>query len=858
MTVRTQHVVEVLAPAGGPDCLPAAVAGGANAVFLGLRHFNARGRAENFRTAELPHHVAYLHHHGLKCYVVMNTLIHDDEYPKALTLAAAAQESGVDAVIVQDLGLWHVLAKQFPHLKRHASTQMTVHDPSQIEELARVGAERVILARELGLDEIARCTRVANDLGVETEAFVHGALCYAFSGQCLMSNFSGCRSANRGTCAQNCRFDYTAEGAAEPDTVISMKDLSAAHRIAELADAGVSSLKIEGRLKGPEYVYTTSRVYRAAVDAWREGRPFDAAWAADLLKDVFARPQTDAPFDREYSDASRLHRYAPETDRAPDATVVAADTRRGEVTVESPVPVTAGQGYAFTVGRWNGGFLVLTAQAAGRNRWKLTVRSGMRLPPLPPGTGLFRNADHARKREAAAAMAAVPIDAVPEPTVAVDLVLSGAEGQPLTVAATVADGRIATVIGSVPLAPAANAPLSEALVRDKLGAFGGTAYHAAAIRLDCAAGLFVPAGELKALRRALVEALDSAKPTTKPMPEASVAPGAVVSAPSSPHAGVPAFRHSHLWVSVGSLAAARAALAAGASAAWLDDPTLDLWGAHPPTLDTTGIPSGSLWLRHPPTAPVSPHLAAIGLPVVAGHLGVIAAARNAGLPVIVDHYGNSFGLAAADAYAAHGALGVVLSLECSSREVQRLAARRTARVGDTALVALTVHGRVPSMLTRQDHALAPGESRAIQATPADGGLPYELQRRRFGRTGGDTVIWEGRRLCAPAATAATAGLVDAWLLELADLDPAAVDELVMAYYDLRAAAEHHLRGAPPVVADDADVPAEIPRDTADTTLREVIARIESLARQHAPAGLFPGHLLRGSRDLDAVDASRPG
>ena len=797
---------EVLAPAGAPECLPAAVAGGATAVYLGLRHFNARGRAENFRTAELARHVAYLHHHGLKCYVVLNTLIHDDEHPKALLLAAAAQTAQVDAVIVQDLGLWQALARDFPRLKRHASTQMTVHHASQIEELARLGAERVILARELSLAEIGACTRAAHAVGVQTEIFVHGALCYSFSGQCLISNFAGCRSANRGTCAQNCRFDY--------ERSLSMKDLSLAHRLGELAAAGVSSLKIEGRLKGPEYVYTVSRVYRAAVDAWREGRTFDQAWAQDLLKDVFSRPQTDAPLQGVYGEESRLHRFAPGQDRSPDATIVAGDARQGEVVVDCRQAVTPGQGFAFTVGRWNGGFLVLAATAEGSGRWRLRVRSGMRIPPLPVGTALFRNADHERKREAAAAMAKVPIAAVPSPTLGLHLTISGEPGLPLTVQARDDHGHSVAVVGSVPLAPAAKAPLDEALVRDKLGAFGGTAYHLDQLDMRIPSGLFVPAGELKALRRQVVTALDEA--TAIPVPEVALTESSISDE-------VPALfslrRPTALWVAVGSLAAARAALEAGADVAWLDDAGLDMWGSQAPHLDLTGISAGRLWLRHSPVAATSPHLAALGLPVVAGHLGVLAAARAAGLPVTMDHYGNTFGWFTAQAYAQLGAHAVVLSLECSSREVARLVQRRN---GDTPLIALAVHGRLPAMLSRQDHGLKSGEVLTLHATPADGGLPYEIQSRHQGAGGADTVVWEGRRLCAPEATLATKGLIDAWLLELADQSPSAVTELVAAYRDLR----------------------------QGILLPTALTRI---AERHAPLGIFPGHLLRGSRELDAME-----
>ena len=795
---------EVLSPVGAPDCLPAAVAGGADAVFLGLRHFNARGRAENFRKADLPSYVRYLHDHDVKCYLVMNTLVHDDEFPKALDLAHTACEAGVDAAIIQDLGLWRLLTREVPKLKRHASTQMTIHHPSQIEVLASLGAERVILARELSLREVADCTRVANRLGVETEHFVHGALCYAFSGQCLMSNFAGCRSANRGTCAQNCRFDYQRGG--ETVTEISMKDLSLVERIPELAEAGVASLKIEGRLKGADYVYTTARIYRAAVDAWAAGTKLDAAWARDLQRDVFSRANTSAPLDGVYDARSRLHRWSPDQDAKADAELLRLDRTRGQATLKAK-EVRAGQGFAFTLTKaagdeadFNGGFLVIGADRQKDGSWQCQVRIAPRGPLVPSGTKLFRNTDHSRKQEAAAAMATVPLPTPQEPTTALTLTVQGAIGAPLVVTAVAVDGREATVTSPDCLIAATGKPLDTAQLTDKLGAFGGTPWHLAQLDLQLADAVFCPASVLKELRRSLVEQL-----AALPVPQVETLSW------QAPAPGQPRRRTTELWVVVGSAAAADAARAAGADQIWLDDPQLDLWGAQPPQRDK--LPEG-VWLRHPATAPLSPHLAAIGRPVVAGHLGVLAAAHAAGLPVIADVFCNTYSTETLAALGALGAQAAVMSLELSAREVARLA----ARCGElqTPALALTVAGRLPAMLTRQDHGTTIGASVAIRAVPGDGGLPYDLQRRRH-----DTVVWEGRRLSCPEQVAVTAGLVDAWILEYGDRTPEQIAAGIARYRSLL----------------DDELPAHLvaEADAAD-----------------APYGLFTGHLHQGSRELDLV------
>ena len=790
---------EVLSPVGGPDCLPAAVAGGADAVFLGLRHFNARGRAENFRKADLPRHVEYLHQHGVKCYVVLNTLVHDDELPKALDLAKAAHGAGVDAAIIQDLGLWSLLTREVPGLPRHASTQMTVHDPSQIHALADLGAERVILARELTLAEVAACTTAAHERGIETEHFVHGALCYAFSGQCLMSNFAGCRSANRGTCAQNCRFDYQVEGRSGVDSEISMRDLSLATRVGELADLGVASLKIEGRLKGPEYVYTTARIYRAAVDAWAAGTKLDPAWVRDLQRDVFSRANTTAPIDGVYDQKSRLHRWDPAQDGAPDATLVSLDRARSEVVLQAPV-ITAGQGYAFTVGTFNGGFLVTHAERQGAGRWRCRVRLPTHGPAIPAGTGLFRNADHARKVEAAAAMSEVPVPAAVE-GLDVRLVVTAAVGAPVSATATVADGRTVTAATEAPCPAASGAPLDEARLRDALGALGGSGFRLESLTATITGSPFCPASVLKDLRRRLVADL-AAQPIPEEVPAVTWAP---------PEPGQPRPRATALWVVVGSLAAAEAARAAGAQRVWLDDPALDLWGPRPPVLPAHDW----LWLRHPATAPVSPHLSRLSCGIVAGHLGVLQEAHRAGRAVTADVFLNTYSTETLQALGDQGAEAVVISLECSAREVARLAARCGSLPHAPAL-ALVVHGRLPSMLTRQDHGLPIGGTRRMVAAPHDGGLPYEIIRRHH-----DTVIAEGRRLCAPTPVAITRGLVDAWVLELNDLAPAAVSAVVSAYGRL-----------------------------LDGSLDP--AGLEAAVAAHCPDGIFPGHLERGSRELDAV------
>ena len=267
---------ELLAPAGDQDCIRAAIENGADAVYFGLDSgFNARARAKNFSLAELPAIMAELHRRGLAGYVTLNTLIFPSELPEVERHVREVAAAGVDAVLVQDLGLVHLIRGICPDLAIHASTQMTMTSSQCIAAAAELGVSRVVLARECSVKEIRRIRR---ETAMPLEVFVHGALCVAYSGQCLTSESLGGRSANRGQCAQACRlpYDLVCDGRdvdlGEQKYLLSPQDLAAYELVPELIDAGVSSFKIEGRLKTPEYVANIVRHYRRAIDEALAGR----------------------------------------------------------------------------------------------------------------------------------------------------------------------------------------------------------------------------------------------------------------------------------------------------------------------------------------------------------------------------------------------------------------------------------------------------------------------------------------------------------------------------------------------------------------------------------------------------------
>jgi len=258
---RTRKLPELLSPAGDMESLSAAILGGADAVYVGGKRFGARAYAKNFDEEELRLAVRLCHLSGVRLYVTLNTLVFDKEVNDALEYARLLHEIGVDALIVADVGIAALIKREIPELELHASTQMGAHNTEGVNFAADLGITRVVLARECSYRDIKKITDAAN---AECEVFLHGALCVCHSGQCLFSSMVGGRSGNRGECAQPCRLPYN-----KGKYILSLKDLSLANHIEELIGSGVSSLKIEGRMKSPEYVYEVTRIYRTLLDKGR-------------------------------------------------------------------------------------------------------------------------------------------------------------------------------------------------------------------------------------------------------------------------------------------------------------------------------------------------------------------------------------------------------------------------------------------------------------------------------------------------------------------------------------------------------------------------------------------------------------
>ncbi len=273
---------EILSPAGSRESLEAAVRSGAGAVYIGATEFSARRNAENFDEQGLKSAVEYCRVRGVRVYLTLNIIVTDRELYEAVNVARAAQRAGVDAVIVQDWGLVKVLREALPQLEIHASTQMSVHSPSALPLLKSLGIKQVVASREMSADGLRELCEEARRLDMKVEVFIHGALCMSVSGQCLMSAVLGGRSGNRGLCAGPCRLAFGVEGGTGYD--LSLKDLSLLDHLGCLAEMGVSSFKIEGRMKRPEYVAAATAAARAALD-----NGCVPEWLSSALRNVFSR-----------------------------------------------------------------------------------------------------------------------------------------------------------------------------------------------------------------------------------------------------------------------------------------------------------------------------------------------------------------------------------------------------------------------------------------------------------------------------------------------------------------------------------------------------------------------------------------
>ena len=491
--MKSNHPVpELLCPAGSEEALHAAVDSGADAVYLGSKAFGARASAVNFDDETLARAVEYAHLHHARVHVTVNTLVKEQEFSGVRETLRAIASARADAVIVQDLGVAALVRDEFPTLKLHASTQMALSNADDAVFARNFGYDRVVLARECPLDEIRRVV----ETGVETEVFAHGALCTAVSGRCLMSSMAGGRSGNRGRCAQPCRMRFEWNG--REAAWLSLKDLCAYPALKELWDAGVCSLKVEGRLKGPEYVAVVTEVYRRALDDLAAERfdPEDPA-PMEKLRQIFNRGGFTRGHAGGAEDAALCAPERVSHEGLPLGTITSVRGNLARVRLIRPLH----DGDSLQLRRRQDDDLRYSGpETPAGQEAVLRLRPGL---TAAPGTEVARLSD-AKQLEAARSHAPKPIP--------VQMRGFFALNRPMTL--TLSDGESTVTVEGQPVQAAAHRAATEEEARRQLSKLGDTPFVLETpddLTLELADGLFLPVSALNALRREGIAALTAAR-----------------------------------------------------------------------------------------------------------------------------------------------------------------------------------------------------------------------------------------------------------------------------------------------------------------------------------------------------------
>ncbi|WP_342410237.1 DUF3656 domain-containing protein [Paenibacillus sp. FSL R10-2778] len=515
--------VELLAPAGDWNCMRAAVANGADAIFFGVEKFNARARANNFRMDELSEIMAFLHSYGVKGFLTFNILVFENELSDAKELIDACVDAGVDAVIVQDLGLVKMIREISPDFPIHGSTQMTITSPEAVEFTKPFSLERVVLGRENNLKQIRT---IGEQARLPMEVFVHGALCVSYSGQCLTSEMWGGRSANRGECAQACRlpYDLMVDGEVKPmgdvTYLLSPKDLAAIDLMPELIEAGVTSFKIEGRLKSPEYVANVVSKYRKAIDRYFEGdlsKP--SKEEVRELQQSFSRGFTHG-----FLDGTNNKKLVDGT--FPKSRGVYLGTieqiLRDGVVCRIHAPLKRGDGIVFDAGdptkKEEGGRVYdlrrkgVKLEGEAGEGWIIDIvagRNDVDLRRLNVGDRIWKTNDPALDK----ALRQTYETEKPYRVFPVHVRVQGCVGEKLTTWWTDVQKNVTVRVDSeLALEAAQKRPMDTALLEEQFGRLGGTVFQLDALESHLQGDVIVPMRELNSIRRQAVELLAGERP----------------------------------------------------------------------------------------------------------------------------------------------------------------------------------------------------------------------------------------------------------------------------------------------------------------------------------------------------------
>ncbi|HEY0455425.1 MAG TPA: DUF3656 domain-containing protein [Verrucomicrobiae bacterium] len=521
---------ELLAPAGDWECARAAVENGADAIYFGLERFNARMRAHNFTEADLPRLMEFLHSRGVRGYVTFNTLVFANEMADAEDYLRSIISAGADAAIVQDIGICRLIRRLSPDFPIHASTQMTITSAAGVEFARELGCNLVVLARECSISEIEKIQQLQPSesaaagaaFEMPLEVFVHGALCVAYSGQCLTSEALGGRSANRGECAQACRMPYEllSDGQLVPlgdrRYLLSPQDLASVEVLPDLIRAGVASLKIEGRLKSPEYVANITRVYREAVDKVFENFTSRPETAADIARQV----GNETRYDLEMGFSRGLYTgwfrginnqqlvHARFGKKRGILLGEVARVKNEKVFLKLLSPVKPGDGVVFDAGHPDQpeeGGRVYTVQQKGAEAVLSFGYGDVNFARIHIGDKLWKTSDpelEGRLRQTFASEQ-------PQYRRPITMEVHGQAGSPLTVMARDELGHVAQAESAMPLVTAEKQPLTAERLREQLGRLGGTPFALCELKLRLAGEVILPVRALNEIRRNLVSQLET-------------------------------------------------------------------------------------------------------------------------------------------------------------------------------------------------------------------------------------------------------------------------------------------------------------------------------------------------------------
>lgn len=495
--------IELLSPAGNMECLKAAISAGCDAVYLGGRSYGARAFSKNFSDDEIITAINYAHLYGVKVYVTMNTLVYDSETTDFLNYVEFLHNNNVDAIILQDFGMFDLVRKTFPNLELHASTQMHIHNLDGTQLMEKLGMKRVVLARETSIDEIKH---IKNNSNIDLEIFIHGALCISYSGQCLMSSLIGGRSGNRGTCAGSCRLKYDiidnqGNKLNHESYPLSTKDLNGLEYLGDLIEAGVTSLKIEGRMKSKEYVYMVTSIYRQAIDSYyKTGKVTFNEQDILKLKKIFNRKYTKG-FLNNANNQEIINDYRPNHQGVEIGKIIAY--HKGQATIKLTDTLTIGSGLRVIEKKEDIGINVndfyinnkLVKTAHKDDIITIKVNS-----PVTINSPVLITTDAKITNE-------INNNILNNPKkIPIDICLTATANNPITLTITDYHHTI-TLHGIIP-EQATNKPTEKNTIENKLSKLGDTIYIANNINIILDNNLFIPLKNLNKLRQQAIELLN--------------------------------------------------------------------------------------------------------------------------------------------------------------------------------------------------------------------------------------------------------------------------------------------------------------------------------------------------------------